>query len=1190
MEVTQSFRLIGETDIIEILCDHIDGQYVVHWVDIQEVFRAVKHIKKGNMVVSLMKDSEYNKIVPHRIKHYPGVVLDVVLSDGIGESTSKRSSHSSTIFMNPEDALLSDDVVPVSTRQSPETLEDTRSLLSSKHAVKRAQEDGVLSEYELQLVSCLPANLQPEILASPNIRGTLIQTIKTLAPSNQPNEKFVTVLQDLEQAMIRNNELASKSNEMVSKHEEMMMKVFKLQEDLSTKQDEMKQLQAQAIDRLVLLQKSVNALLTQTFELHEYPIPRLFIVLPQVGSSRDPKHFFSDKFRLYFLCECECEESSSDKIHLAKHGGYDIAHTKDFFLKYGPYVLTILKMLKYGISAAGVAVPALSHLIADGLGQATESLKLLTKSIEPGVNYVIECIEKITAKKGDVIVGYAEQMGSSEALEGADLRQLEAFLKTKDENRVLGNLYRTVTAKGHVKWVCIDHYRKNYQEKAVQEFRDVLATLEGSFDESTGCVKVTLSSKIQADQFYLALEKARSVNTLCIVLNWKTTPSDFKRLRDTLSIAIFRPHDGFAQRSQRLSLKEGFTDLKRLEISLSNRCWDPVSLKGLVTKAPNLSSLVFSDSKTHLFLPVYIAIAGQQTCPITVDSFSMPIPPPKEVSNRSMTAHQCIAHLLEVNDGWIDNLEWSEQEETVVEAFVKATKDGSNLRGLTILSTDQLPSDNNIENITYIVACSELHRLQIALKEDVRRIRILESIQWEHLRELMITTDGGSLLTSVETLVNGRKKIPGTVPLEEFRLYHDSHDPLPEGLDESLQAFLASTSLIELRLEVDMTLHQLHSLVKSMDVSRLVFLSLRAKGFCSTEVDTILDGLQHGKLLIFTKKIPCDNVDGHSVVFWEDIEQVFPGVTHVMNGEVVVKLMRDSSRNRIVPHCIKHHPGVVLEVVLSSFDKQVLEFVQKTVVNSVTERGPAASLPSEVQAKVHTLSSIYDGIGQAIKDGQVERRNEEIGAVFGQLKDEMAKTNELSSNVLDLVSKMNELSGNKETFSELNELITHVLKQQAALHARQDALHAKQDEMKQLQIQALDRLVMLQNGVRALLTQTYELHEYPIPRLFIVLPDERSSSSKFRLYFLCECGEHTKSTNSKIPHHIHLAKHEGYNIERPQEFFQQYGSYVLTILQMLKYGLTVAGVSVPALTQLIRPDDVDKGKGLKSLTDTLEPG
>ncbi|KAG0344342.1 hypothetical protein BGZ54_005887, partial [Gamsiella multidivaricata] len=52
----------------------------------------------------------------------------------------------------------------------------------------------------------------------------------------------------------------------------------------------------------------------------------------------------------------------------------------------------------------------------------------------------------------------------------------------------------------------------------------------------------------------------------------------------------------------------------------------------------------------------------------------------------------------------------------------------------------------------------------------------------------------------------------------------------------------------------------------------------------------------------------------------------------------------------------------------------------------------------------------------------------------------------------------------------------------------QHQMDEKQEQMLQMQQQALNRLIMIQNRVQAVLTQTYELHEYPIPRLFIVLP------------------------------------------------------------------------------------------------------
>ncbi|KAI8603709.1 hypothetical protein EDD21DRAFT_368292 [Dissophora ornata] len=125
-------------------------------------------------------------------------------------------------------------------------------------------------------------------------------------------------------------------------------------------------------------------------------------------------------------------------------------------------------------------------------------------------------------------------MENKEALEGADLRKLDTFLKDKDGNKVLGNLYRTVTIEGHVKWVCIDHFRANYQEKATKMFRDMVESLDGFFDENTGEVDVVLHSKVLANQFYSALTQAKSIYELKVKLSWETSHGDLKSLRDTL--------------------------------------------------------------------------------------------------------------------------------------------------------------------------------------------------------------------------------------------------------------------------------------------------------------------------------------------------------------------------------------------------------------------------------------------------------------------------------------------------------------------------------------------------------------------------------------------------------------------------------------------------------------------------------
>ncbi|KAF9979442.1 hypothetical protein BGZ65_006571, partial [Modicella reniformis] len=78
----------------------------------------------------------------------------------------------------------------------------------------------------------------------------------------------------------------------------------------------------------------------------------------------------------------------------------------------------ILGMLKFGISVAGIALPALSQLVStDTIDQA-----------------------KGICGEGDTVDGI-NMMENNEALEGADLRKLDTFLENKDENKVMQDCY-----------------------------------------------------------------------------------------------------------------------------------------------------------------------------------------------------------------------------------------------------------------------------------------------------------------------------------------------------------------------------------------------------------------------------------------------------------------------------------------------------------------------------------------------------------------------------------------------------------------------------------------------------------------------------------------------------------------------------------------------------------------------------
>ncbi|KAI8359025.1 hypothetical protein B0O80DRAFT_485048 [Mortierella sp. GBAus27b] len=859
MEATQSFRLVGTTDILEIPCDQDDGHNVIYWHDVLDAFPGAQYVKNGNILIKRLRDTGSDRNKPQRIRHYPGVILDVVVSTpSASDPTASLTTHSKASAICDQTSDLS------GTSAEPplddNTIDDLDTIASNadKQVVKIEHKNSlgsVESIFEQRLVTFLPPDIQSQVLGSSDVHGWMVQAIRG-GQADRPHEQLIACLQHLKDEMSKNNELASRNNELASRNNELASKnnglvsdvkelmlknnelasnnnelasrnndmacdikdlalknnemasknnelasknnelvtdvkdltikntelstnIIKMQEAFDAKQEEVKKLQVHALSQLALLQNRVSALVTQTFELHEYPIPRLFVVLPQDTSSWDPINLFSNKFRLYFLCECgEHTRSTKSKIphhiHIAKHEGYEISRPNEFFEQYGRYVLTILRMLRFGISVAGVAIPTISQLVRT---DALDLLKALSGNIQKGMDQAIGCLEKIAADDTNNSNGSSEQMENNEALEGSDLRKLGAFLKNKDGDKVLGNLYRTITSEGHVKWVCIDHYRENYHEKAVKVFRDTVESMGGSFDENVGRVTVHLRSKTQGDQFYQALERSRSVFELDIALDWDTTQSDFKKLRDIVRV----------------------TSIGALRIDLKHQ------------SGPTSDFL--NRSKRHD--PIFDIMRRPSTHSIAISGV------PEDFIERSG---------LQTRNDDFPNLRHRSID---------------SLKELCVMEDGQL-GGAQIKYLSTVVSWSELRRLVINLTGDEgeERVQILESIQWKHMRTLEIYMDKESVGTrAMKALVEGRDKEQGQVELDYFKFYSDTYEIVSSECAALFKSFVASTPIKELRLFVTMTPSDMESVLNSMDVTRLEVIRLRAQGYSSSEVDCVLDCL-----------------------------------------------------------------------------------------------------------------------------------------------------------------------------------------------------------------------------------------------------------------------------------------------------------------------------------------------------------
>ncbi|KAF9288543.1 hypothetical protein BGZ68_000096 [Mortierella alpina] len=322
-------------------------------------------------------------------------------------------------------------------------------------------------------------------------------------------------------------------------------------------------------------------------------------------------------------------------------------------------------------------------------------------------------------------------------------------------------------------------------------------------------------------------------------------------------------------------------------------------------------------------------------------------------------------------------------------------------------------------------------------------------------------------------------------------------------------------------------------------------------------------------------EITLYQLHGQSVVYWEDIEEVFPGVRQIMNGRVVINKLRDSNGIRITPSCIRHVPGITLDVILSSDDRLPVSCPaiapNLASVNSsvdILDDAPTDTSPSiqsdsqcDIEPDIGRLRTTADALCTSPSPSPPTKRSG-IGAP-------VAFAGSISNPAIALGLP------NNSALTEHSQEFQRLIHKLDALHDQGALTQQIAQEVWKLQQQMNDRLILIQSKTEAILTQQLELAEYPVPRLFIVLPEEPVKydpanwfRTKFRLHFICECGKHTEASNSKIPHHLHLAKHEGYLVREPTAFFRKYGPFLLLMLELIKCGTNVAGHVVPTLASL----------------------
>ncbi|KAF9950301.1 hypothetical protein BGZ70_001432 [Mortierella alpina] len=349
---------------------------------------------------------------------------------------------------------------------------------------------------------------------------------------------------------------------------------------------------------------------------------------------------------------------------------------------------------------------------------------------------------------------------------------------------------------------------------------------------------------------------------------------------------------------------------------------------------------------------------------------------------------------------------------------------------------------------------------------------------------------------------------------------------------------------------------------------------------CNSPTDNALQRFRLGTIVLDFEILTSDVSGEKGFIFLEDVQYAFDTkAARFETGTMAIPFMRGPDHRKYIPERIPCRPGVVVDIIE---DPSTAPVIHQQPASPSSVGAAEVDLVPALDVMSQTLS-----IQEALPEPAVVDATplpKEVAVVKQRPPETIQQSAHASASLAIPTRTSMAVAASTSDLIRLESLMSAANPEfKQFVHGHLEELVDKSEQVIRMQQEALDRLALVQTKAEAILIQNFELLEYTIPRLFIVLPETPGSKwnpanmlgTKFRLHFICECGEHTKRAGSKLPHHLHLAKHDGYAITQPSKFFVDYGPYLLVMLTLLKHGISIAGIVVPALATLKVVDVVD---------------
>ncbi|KAF9280449.1 hypothetical protein BGZ88_012173 [Linnemannia elongata] len=549
MEPYQQFRLGTRIEALAVRRDVKRDYFYNRLSDIQHYFPTAWGFKVNSINILFLEDEHEQCFEPKRIAHYPNTIIDIVPANNNQEELQQQSSTPASLADETElqlsvelDNNKQEDIGPSSQHDvdqsvptlsvQPNTAVTTRprrATFGASSPPAPLPDSLVTRSSPISTDALLDHQLHQQQQQQPYHTTTLGHENNAPYFSTASTEELYSSQDNAPNFdKVRQQQLGDTQSSLSSEHSHDA-------DDDEQQGHYMKdcpQEQQQTMVELVMAQRKLDAafLLNEELSTADFGGPSN---QPTTKPETEPPR-----------------TNSRTMVHLVKHSGYEVSRTAEFIEKYGSYVLGMLAVLKHSMALTAMTSPDLGvfHERTDPSFKTTENM---VRNTIATINTTIDSLEKALGLSSDLdtttdktdldAFGACKTFKNLQTLDGADHRRLDTFLRSRNHDGFLGDLYRITMESGRIKWVCFEHYRMLHSVSSMTSFIEAVEANGGAYSPYLSKAVINITSTAAAKDFFGKLTSpALALDELDIALDWKFGSSDLAALASAVAQSNLR--------------------------------------------------------------------------------------------------------------------------------------------------------------------------------------------------------------------------------------------------------------------------------------------------------------------------------------------------------------------------------------------------------------------------------------------------------------------------------------------------------------------------------------------------------------------------------------------------------------------------------------------------------------------------